>query len=65
MPWVQIMKSSCVHCGGSCFWQDCPTGGWWIHDSLVQQHNHDAEGQPEDVAAVLERERAEDGISVG
>ncbi|QZE10391.1 hypothetical protein SEA_SCOOBYDOOBYDOO_40 [Mycobacterium phage ScoobyDoobyDoo] len=19
-------------CGQPCFWQECPTGGWWVHE---------------------------------
>lgn len=31
----------CKQCNGQIFWQDCPTGGWWIH--LVHPDDgHDA-----------------------
>jgi hypothetical protein len=23
----------CVECGGIIHWQECPTGGWWIHEN--------------------------------
>lgn len=54
-----MMHSTCVTCGGACWWQDAPTGGWWIHD-LHPDDDHDAQGQPEDMEAILERERQEE-----
>lgn len=37
----------CLHCNFSCFWQDCPTGGWWIHEwpnkSIEKQWKKQAE----------------------
>lgn len=31
----------CNLCGRSIFYQDCPTGGWWIHD-FEFPNDHDA-----------------------
>lgn len=39
--------ATCGTCGGGIWYQDCPAGGWWIHD----QHpvdGHDAEPFPAD-----------------
>lgn len=32
----------CSKCGRSIWWQDCPTGGWWVHDVHFPD-DHDAE----------------------
>jgi len=31
----------CKACRGRVFWQECPTGGWWYHESHPTD-NHDA-----------------------
>lgn len=36
------MHGTCTKCGGQIFYQDCPTGGWWIHE-VHPADNHDAE----------------------
>jgi len=36
-PPPDVRTSVCDTCSGNIFWQDCPTGGWWIH----QQHPED------------------------
>lgn len=32
----------CAECGCSIWYQDCPTGGWWIHDAPGKDDRHDA-----------------------
>lgn len=36
-------KGTCATCKGGIWYQDCPTGGWWIHDQHPAD-NHDAVG---------------------
>jgi hypothetical protein len=26
-----VVKATCSFCHTDVFWQDCPSGGWWIH----------------------------------
>lgn len=26
------MTATCITCRGALLWQECPTGGWWIHE---------------------------------
>ena len=33
----------CRDCRGKIHWQDCPTGGWWVHEKHPEDH-HDARG---------------------
>lgn len=36
----------CAMCGERCYWQECPTGGWWAHE-IPSGGDHDAvAGQP-------------------
>jgi hypothetical protein len=51
MPW--IMHSYCIHCRGECWYQESPTGGWWIHETKPETE-HDAQGQPEDQGEIEE-----------
>jgi hypothetical protein len=37
--------SKCGECNRKIWWQDCPTGGWWIHDNHPEDH-HDAVPTP-------------------
>lgn len=37
-----VRHGTCTVCGGGCRYQDCPTGGWWIHDHHPDD-DHDAE----------------------
>lgn len=37
-----VFESICVECGGVVFWQECPTGGWWIHEHHRAEYHHDA-----------------------
>ena len=37
-PPPDVRTSVCAQCSTNIFWQDCPTGGWWIH------HRHPADG---------------------
>jgi DNA-directed RNA polymerase subunit RPC12/RpoP len=37
------LTSSCRRCEGRIFYQDCPTGGWWIHEAHPDD-DHDAAG---------------------
>jgi len=34
----------CDKCQTAIYWQDCPTGGWWIHE-VHPKDNHDAESE--------------------
>ena len=41
LPWPpppSVRRTVCDTCSGNIFWQDCPTGGWWIH------HQHPEDG---------------------
>lgn len=31
----------CNVCGRSIWYQDCPTGGWWVHDIHFDSDHHD------------------------
>jgi hypothetical protein len=35
-------SGKCIECQTQCWWQDCPTGGWWIHTNHPAD-NHDAD----------------------
>jgi hypothetical protein len=39
--WTPV--SACSVCGLVIHWQECPTGGWWIHD-FHPPDDHDAVG---------------------
>lgn len=39
---MQPSDPVCLTCKTPVFWQDCPTGGWWIHEKHPEDH-HDAE----------------------
>lgn len=39
-----VWWSRCGQCGSGIHWQDCPTGGWWIHLDHPED-NHDATGE--------------------
>ena len=39
---VDAIKRTCGICYTDIFWQECPTGGWWIHRNHPCD-NHDAE----------------------
>lgn len=39
---VSPKTSTCVYCSGEIWYQECPTGGWWIHNKHPSDH-HDAE----------------------
>lgn len=41
VPNPEPQWSTCIHCGGRCHWQECPTGGWWIHEHHPTD-DHDA-----------------------
>lgn len=45
----------CSVCSGFIFYQDCPTGGWWIH-AIHPEDGHDASASTA-VIAHLERSR--------
>lgn len=36
-----VPRNTCGVCGGGTWYQDCPTGGWWVHDSHPAD-GHDA-----------------------
>lgn len=46
-----VHEGICNVCEIVCFWQPCPTGGWWIHDWPTKEieghvkglHEHDAD----------------------
>lgn len=40
-PWPHKPMADCAVCGAAIRWQDCPTGGWWIHD-VHPSDGHDA-----------------------
>ena len=40
-PPANIRTSVCEVCQTNIFWQDCPTGGWWIHHQHPKD-SHDA-----------------------
>ncbi|SIM03138.1 Uncharacterised protein [Mycobacteroides abscessus subsp. abscessus] len=49
-----VNESICVECGGVVFWQDCPTGGWWIHEHHPADH-HDAAAEFDPIEYVDDR----------
>lgn len=53
--------SKCGECNGKIWWQDCPTGGWWIHDKHPEDH-HDAVPTPGLLKAV-EKLAAESNVA--
>lgn len=47
IPQPYIPIEICVVCTGEMYWQDCPTGGWYIH-KVHPDDNHDARLYPDD-----------------
>jgi hypothetical protein len=41
----------CINCETSVGWVDCPTGGWWAHETHPED-GHDADPRPAVPAAV-------------
>ena len=32
-------RGTCLTCKGVLVWQDCPSGGWWIHEANPSEHH--------------------------
>ena len=39
--YTPVYAATCNDCHTLCWWQSCPTGGWWIHDQHPD-NGHDA-----------------------
>jgi hypothetical protein len=50
----EIMGAFCARCQTPIYWQECPTGGWWIHFQHPED-NHD--GTPMDLPEEMTSER--------
>jgi hypothetical protein len=46
------MSGVCRVCDDGIWWQECPTGGWWIHD-VHPADGHDAQPEVAVLAAVI------------
>ena len=51
-PPPDVRTSVCGECAGHIYWQDCPTGGWWIHHQHPED-GHDALPDLETLLATL------------
>lgn len=50
-----VYESICVECAGVVFWQECPTGGWWIHEQHQAEYLHGAAAEFDPIEYIDER----------
>lgn len=42
-----VLWATCHACTARIWWQDCPIGGWWVHETTPED-GHDPENYPVD-----------------